>query len=85
MTLVTDLTENLPQRPEPPVRNGTARDSTVLISGVTVAAIILLWSLAASLQLVSPVFLPPPLTVLKSLAGLITTGDEPVTGASTNA
>lgn len=75
MTLVTDLAES------PPVSEGhkeTRRkrrfDATLVISGVTIAAILVLWSLAASLALVSPVFLPSPLTVLKSMAAVATTG-----------
>lgn len=43
------------------------RRGTLAISLATVAAIIALWSLAAAYGAVSPLFLPSPLTVLKSL------------------
>lgn len=49
-------------------------DITLLVSILTIVVLIVLWSLAASLKLVSPVFLPSPLVVLKSTYTLITKG-----------
>ncbi|MDB5526356.1 MAG: permease component of taurine transporter [Rhizobium sp.] len=49
-------------------------DITLLVSGITIVAIIALWALAAALKLVSPVFLPSPLVVLKSTYTLIAVG-----------
>jgi taurine transport system permease protein len=74
MTLVTDLPESLSTEPEPPAAGRTSRDATLLISAITIIVLVALWSLASSLQLVSPVFLPSPLTVLRSTFNLITTG-----------
>ena len=65
MTLATDLPEAATiSEEDKPVRSKARFDTTLAISGITIVAIILLWALAASLKLVSPVFLPPPLTVL---------------------
>lgn len=75
MTLVTDLSEAVTTSEEDkPSRSKARFDTTLAISGITIVAIILLWALAASLKLVSPVFLPSPLTVLKSLGTVATSG-----------
>jgi len=58
----------------PPKPRGKPLDITLLVSAITIVALIGLWAFAASLKLVSPVFLPSPLVVLKSTYGLITTG-----------
>ena len=49
-------------------------DITPLVSVITIVAIIALWAIASWLRLVSPVFLPSPLAVLKSTYGLATVG-----------
>ncbi|HEV7322700.1 MAG TPA: ABC transporter permease subunit [Ensifer sp.] len=46
----------------------------VWISLATIAALLFLWSLAASYGLVSPLFLPSPLAVFHALQGLLITG-----------
>lgn len=74
MTLAAELPESLATRPEKPATNRIGLDTTLLTSGATIAVLVLLWTLASSLQLVSPVFLPSPLAVLKSTANLITSG-----------
>lgn len=60
------------EEPARPARS--PMDITLLISALTIVAIIALWALAASLRLVSPVFLPSPLTVVKSAYGVIVNG-----------
>lgn len=75
MTVVVDLAENtatLPEAREAPRRRRL--DMTLVISGVTIVVIFILWAIAASLKLVSPVFLPSPLTVLTSLISVATKG-----------
>lgn len=75
MTLAADLPDAVTQpEGEEPVRARARFDTTLAISGITIVAIILLWALAANLKLVSAVFLPSPLTVLKSLGTVATTG-----------
>lgn len=74
MTLATELPESVTARPEKSAIRRTGMDNTLLISGAMIAVLVALWTLASSLQLVSPVFLPSPLTVLKSTASLITSG-----------
>ncbi|PSJ64728.1 ABC transporter permease subunit [Kumtagia ephedrae] len=49
--------------PWPPVRRRSGTVSARTISAVTLLALLLAWTLAARLQLVSPVFLPSPLAV----------------------
>ncbi|MGV3548907.1 ABC transporter permease subunit [Rhizobium sp.] len=74
MTLVSDLPESavIARPAEPKARRRL--DLTLIMSGITIAVLIGLWALAASLKLVSPVFLPSPLTVLSSLATVATKG-----------
>jgi taurine transport system permease protein len=49
-------------------------DVTLLVSLATVAAIIGIWAVAATLALVSPVFLPSPLAVIRAIYTLLITG-----------
>jgi taurine transport system permease protein len=49
-------------------------DITLIVSAITISAIIGLWAFAAAFTLVSPVFLPSPLAVLRSSYQLITVG-----------
>ena len=73
MTLATELpVDTVVDLSEAPSRRRL--DSTILVSGLTIAAIILLWSVASRLALVSPVFLPSPLTVFESLGTVATAG-----------
>lgn len=74
MSVVADFPDSAALPDAPPPKPKRRLDGTLVISGLTVAVLIGLWSLAASLKLVSPVFLPSPLTVLKSLGTLITVG-----------
>lgn len=75
MTLVTDLAENAGTIAEPQELPRKRRfDTTLAISAITIAAIVTLWAIASSLKLVSPVFLPSPLTVLTSLISVATKG-----------
>lgn len=74
MTVVIETAEHEPPAAEPsPVRKWRL-DSTLVISGLTIAALILLWWTAAWLELVSQVFLPSPVTVLQSVLTVATTG-----------
>ena len=74
MTVVADLEEIATVAEKPQAKNKRRFDVTLVISGATIVAIIALWSVAASLKLVSPVFLPSPLTVLTSLISVATKG-----------
>jgi taurine transport system permease protein len=75
MTLAAQLPEAATTtEQDAPARNRTRFDTTLVISGLTIVAIMLLWALAANLKLVSAVFLPWPLTVVKSLGAVATTG-----------
>lgn len=74
MTLATDIAEQPTTRAELATRGRRRVDTALVVSVATVVALMLLWTLAASLRLVSPVFLPSPLTVLRSLATVATTG-----------
>ena len=74
MSLVSELGETATESDAPRTPAGRRTDVTLTISGLTIAAILVLWSLAARLELVSPIFLPSPLTVLASLASVATTG-----------
>ena len=73
MTLVTDLPDAAAGEPQEAKRRRLL-DPTLAISAATIAAIILLWQIAASLELVSAVFLPSPLMVLTALATVATSG-----------
>ncbi|KQV44087.1 MULTISPECIES: ABC transporter permease subunit [unclassified Rhizobium] len=75
MTIVAGLSEKLSNDAAP----GTTairrrRVPTSVISALTVLALLLVWHFAAAAALVSPVFLPPPLVVAKSLWTLVTEG-----------
>jgi taurine transport system permease protein len=74
MTIVAGLSENAKIAAEPEVPRRRRLDTTLMISGLTILALILLWASASSLKLVSPVFLPSPLTVLQSLGTVATIG-----------
>jgi taurine transport system permease protein len=74
MTTVAGLSENAKIAAEPEAPRRRRLDTTLMISGLTILALILLWASASSLKLVSPVFLPSPLTVLKSLGTVATIG-----------
>ena len=73
MTLALETNETLrdagPQKPRRAPRTGTA-----LISTVTLAALIGLWFAASRLGLVSPLFLPSPLEVLRQLQSIAIDG-----------
>ncbi|MBL0375326.1 ABC transporter permease subunit [Rhizobium sp. KVB221] len=49
-------------------------DITLLVSAATIVVILGLWAFAAAFQLVSPVFLPSPVAVLRSSYALATVG-----------
>jgi taurine transport system permease protein len=74
MTTVAGLSENAKIAAEPEAPRRRRLDTTLMISGLTIIALILLWASASSLKLVSPVFLPSPLTVLQSLGTVATIG-----------
>jgi hypothetical protein len=75
MTLAAQLPEAATTtEQDAPALNRTRFDTTLVISGLTIVAIMLLWALAANLKLVSAVFLPSPLTVVKSLGTVATAG-----------
>jgi taurine transport system permease protein len=60
--------------PEHHPRHRRPADITLIVSAITIVVLIGLWSLAAALALVSPVFLPSPVAVLKSSYNLVTVG-----------
>ncbi len=68
------ITEEAAADPAPHKPKRKSFDITLLVSILTIAALITLWAFAAWLKLVSPVFLPSPLAVLKSTYSLITIG-----------
>ena len=68
------VTEKTAVEPAPHKPKRKSFDITLLVSIATIAALIALWAFAAWLKLVSPVFLPSPLAVLKSTYNLITVG-----------
>jgi taurine transport system permease protein len=74
MSLVTELDQQVETAKdvERPVRRPL--DPTLIVSGITILAILVLWTAASNAGLVSAVFLPSPLTVLRSVGNLITTG-----------
>jgi taurine transport system permease protein len=74
MTIVANLSEDATIAAEPEAPRRRRLDTTLMISGLTILALILLWASASSLKLVSPVFLPSPLTVLQSLGTVATIG-----------
>jgi taurine transport system permease protein len=63
--------DNAPERRQ---RTRRPADITLIVSAITIVVLIGLWSLAAALALVSPVFLPSPAAVLKSSYNLVTVG-----------
>lgn len=76
MTLSSEI-DTLPQTTAPDTAQTARRGPAVpvaVISGITVTAILALWSLAAAYALVSPVFLPSPRQVLVAIYNLATTG-----------
>ena len=75
MTIVAELSQKLPTdtAPETAVTR-RYRVPTFVISALTVLGLLLVWHLAAAVALVSPVFLPSPLVVAKSLKMLVTDG-----------
>lgn len=75
MTIVAGLSEELSNdaAPETTVIR-RRRVPTSVISALTVLALLLVWHFAAAAALISPVFLPPPLVVAKSLWTLVTEG-----------
>ncbi|UVC06928.1 ABC transporter permease subunit [Rhizobium sp. TH2] len=74
MTLVTELKQDAraTKETERPARRPL--DPTLIVSAITILAMLVLWTFASNAGLVSKVFLPSPLTVLKSADNLITTG-----------
>jgi taurine transport system permease protein len=74
MTYSTGTIEDRTETVEQDAPRRKPADPTLLISGLTIAALIALWALAAGLKLVSPVFLPSPLAVLKAIYGVFTVG-----------
>lgn len=77
MTMMSDLRADVSVQTTPslPVRKGGRRsNSTFVVSVLTVVAIIALWWVASLLRLVSPVFLPSPITVALSFWSLLTVG-----------
>lgn len=75
MTLVTDLPEAAASVGESqPAERRRRLDPTLAISAATIAAILLLWQVAAGLELVSAVFLPSPLMVLTAITTVATSG-----------
>lgn len=74
MTVIADLPDSRAIAEEPRPKSKRGLDTTLVISGATIIVIIALWAVAASLKLVSPIFLPSPLTVLTSLISVATKG-----------
>jgi taurine transport system permease protein len=76
MTYSTGTMEDteIAEDPETPRRARKPADLTLIVSALTIVVIISLWAIAAAYALVSPVFLPSPLAVLKSSYHLITVG-----------
>jgi taurine transport system permease protein len=74
MTLVTEITEDASTAREVPTRPHRRLDKTLIISAITIVALITLWAIASSLKLVSPVFLPSPLMVLNAFLTVATSG-----------
>lgn len=75
MTLSTDIDAlQQPVKDVPPIRRASSPLPVAVISTLTVAAIIGLWSAASAYALVSPVFLPSPQQVVVALYKLIVTG-----------
>lgn len=74
MTFTDDLVHEAQlDEPGPPPRQRWLHP-TLAISASTIAGLFALWALASSLELVTPVFLPSPLTVLQSVATVATAG-----------
>ena len=57
-----------------PATKSSSSGSTLWISLATVLALLVIWAIAAAYSVVSPVFLPSPLTVAKALYALNVTG-----------
>ncbi|GAJ93989.1 ABC transporter permease subunit [Rhizobium rhizogenes] len=57
-----------------PATKNSSSGSTLWISLATVLALLVIWAIAAAYSVVSPVFLPSPLTVAKALYALNVTG-----------
>lgn len=74
MTVVVEATEHEGVQVDVPIARKRRLDTTLVISGVTIAALVLIWWVAARLELVSQVFLPSPFTVLQSVVTVATTG-----------
>src|SRR5690554_5187546 len=74
MTLVTELEQQVEAVKETERPTRRPLDPTLIISAITILAILVLWTIASNARLVSPVFLPSPLTVLKSAGNLVTSG-----------
>lgn len=74
MTLATELEQQVEATKEAERPARRALDPTLIVSAITILAILVLWTLASNARLVSPVFLPSPLTVLKSAGNLVTSG-----------
>ena len=75
MTIVAELSQKLPTDTAPELAvTRRYRVPTFVISALTVLGVLLAWHLAAAVALVSPVFLPSPLVVAKSLKMLVTDG-----------
>ena len=71
MTVVVELPQTV-EKEQPATRQRQV--PVAVISGLTIIGLLFVWHLAAAAELVSPVFLPSPLVVAKSLWMLITVG-----------
>src|SRR5688572_20309650 len=74
MTLVTELEQEVRTAKETERRSRRPLDPTLAVSGITILAILVLWTAASNAGLVSAVFLPSPFVVLKSAGNLVTSG-----------
>jgi taurine transport system permease protein len=74
MTLVTDLEQEVRAAKEIERRSRRPLDPALAVSGITILAILVLWTAASNAGLVSVVFLPSPFVVLKSAGNLVTSG-----------
>jgi taurine transport system permease protein len=74
MTVVIEAVEHETVEADQSLARKRRLDGTLVISGLTIAAIILIWWGASRLELVSQVFLPSPVTVLQSVVTVATTG-----------
>jgi taurine transport system permease protein len=74
MTMVNGVAEKEEPETARPWSRLRRVDPTLAISALTILGLLALWSIAAALELVSAVFLPSPMTVLRSVSTLVMTG-----------